>query len=134
MLRVSQRRARTRWFRNDFASAVGFAVVAMIKSHGMTFEVHRRIRAEHPSLPGHFPNAPVVPGVVILDEVLTALAEWRDDCQLAAIRAVKFLVPLKPEQPFTVHLSAGTKTESEVDFCCSVEGRIIVEGRLQLHC
>jgi 3-hydroxyacyl-[acyl-carrier-protein] dehydratase len=99
----------------------------------MTFEVQCRIGAEHPSLPGHFPDAPVVPGVVILDEVLTALAEWRGDCQLAVIRAVKFLVPLKPEQPFTICLSADTNTESEVDFCCRVEDRVIAEGRLQLH-
>ena len=99
----------------------------------MTFEVHCRIGAEHPSLPGHFPGAPVVPGVVILDEVLTALAEWRGDCQLAVIRAVKFLVPLKPEQPFTICLSAGTNTGSEVDFCCRIEDRVIAEGQLQVH-
>jgi 3-hydroxyacyl-[acyl-carrier-protein] dehydratase len=99
----------------------------------MTFEVHCRIGAEHPSLPGHFPDAPVVPGVVILDEVLTALAEWRGDCQLAVIHAVKFLLPLKPEQPFTVCLSACAHTESQVDFCCRVEDRVIAEGRLQLH-
>ena len=99
----------------------------------MTFEVHCRIGAEHPSLPGHFPDAPVVPGVVILDEVLTALAEWRCDCQLAVIRAVKFLVPLKPEQPFTICLSAGTNTGSEVDFCCRIEDRVIAEGQLQVH-
>ncbi len=99
----------------------------------MTFEVHCRIGAEHPSLPGHFPGAPVVPGVVILDEVLTALAEWRGECQLAVIRAVKFLVPLKPEQPFTICLSAGTNTGSEVDFCCRIEDRVIAEGQLQVH-
>jgi 3-hydroxyacyl-[acyl-carrier-protein] dehydratase len=100
----------------------------------MVFEVHRQISAEHPSLPGHFPDAPIVPGVVILDEVLAALAEWRDDSQVAVVRAVKFLVPLKPEQPFTVCFSAKKKTGSEVDFCCRVEDRVIVEGRLQLHC
>lgn len=100
----------------------------------MTFEVHRRIGAEHPSLAGHFPDVPVVPGVVILDEVLTALAEWRDNCHLAVIPTVKFLVPLKPEQLFSIYLSAGTNAASEVDFCCRAEGRIIVEGRLQLHC
>ena len=39
----------------------------------MTFEVLRLIHADHPSLPGHFPGAPLVPGVVILDEVIAAL-------------------------------------------------------------
>jgi len=97
------------------------------------FEVHRRIGAEHPSLPGHFPDAPIVPGVVILDEVFAVLAEWRDGSQVAAIRGVKFLVPLKPEQPFTICLSANTKPGDEVDFCCRVGDRVIVEGRLQLR-
>ena len=97
------------------------------------FEVHRRIGAEHPSLPGHFPDAPVVPGVVILDEVFAALAEWRDNFQVATVRGVKFLVPLKPEQPFTIRLSANTKAGDEVDFCCRVKERVIVEGRLQLR-
>jgi 3-hydroxyacyl-[acyl-carrier-protein] dehydratase len=95
----------------------------------MTFEVLRLIHADHPSLPGHFPGAPLVPGVVILDEVVTALAEWRQNSQLSGIRSVKFLAPLKPEQPFTISLSA-TSNAGEVSFCCRAEERVIVEGRL----
>src|SRR5437764_6179023 len=68
----------------------------------MSFEVCRAIRADHPSLAGHFPGEPIVPGVVILDEVAAALAKWREDCQLTGIRAVKFVLPLKPEQSFTI--------------------------------
>ena len=98
----------------------------------MTLEVSRAIRADHPSLPGHFPDAPLVPGVVILDEILAALLEWREDCQLTGIRSVKFLVPLKPEQPFTISLSTGDQRAVEVDFCCRVKERIIVEGRLEV--
>ena len=100
----------------------------------MNFEVRRTIDADHPSLLGHFPGAPVVPGVVILDEILAALTEWREASRLTAIRAVKFLLPLKPEQPFTISLSAVKDAEGEVDFCCRVEGRVIVEGRLQVRC
>ena len=103
-----------------------------MKLRRLNFEVCRAIGPDHPSLPGHFPGAPIVPGVVILDEILAALAEWRDDCQLTVIRAVKFLVPLKPEQPFTICLSAGKNAEDEVDFCCRVKDRVIVEGRLQI--
>ncbi len=98
----------------------------------MTFEVSRAIRADHPSLPGHFPGTPLVPGVVILDEIVAALLEWRKECELTSIRTVKFLVPLKPEQPFTISFSAGDQRAGEVDFCCRIEDRIIVEGRLEV--
>lgn len=100
----------------------------------MNFEVRRTIGADHPSLLGHFPGDPVVPGLVILDEISAALTEWREDSHLTVIRAVKFLVPLKPEQPFTICLSASQDAEGEVDFCCRVEDRVIVEGRLQVCC
>jgi 3-hydroxyacyl-[acyl-carrier-protein] dehydratase len=100
----------------------------------MTFEVLRLIHADHPSLPGHFPGAPLVPGVVILDEVVAALAEWRQNSQLSGIRNVKFLAPLKPEQPFTILLSATRKNTAEVSFCCRAQERVIVEGRLAVVC
>ena len=100
----------------------------------MTFEVCRTIAADHPSLPGHFPDAPLVPGVLILDEVFAALRDWNKECQLTAIRAVKFLKPLKPEQPFTICFSAGKDDAREVSFCCRIEDRIIVEGQLEVCC
>lgn len=98
----------------------------------MTFEAIRIIRANHPTLPGHFPGAPLVPGVVILDEVLAALIEWRQDSQLTGIRMVKFLAPLQPEQAFTISLSLRNDYRAEVNFCCRAEDRLIVEGQLEV--
>ena len=98
----------------------------------MNFETRCTIHADHPSLPGHFPGAPLVPGVVILDEVLGALLEWRKDCLLTAIRTVKFLVPLKPEQTFTICFSTNDDGGGEVNFSCRVEDHVIVEGRLEI--
>ena len=98
----------------------------------MNFEGRRTIGADHPSLPGHFPGTPIVPGMVILDEILAALTEWRGGSHVTAIRAVKFLAPLKPQQPFTICLSAGQDAEDEVDFSCRVDDGVIVEGRLQV--
>ena len=99
---------------------------------GMTFEVRRVVHADHPSLPGHFPGAPLVPGVVILDEVLAALDEWHENSQLTGIQTVKFLAPLKPEQPFTISFSAKNKSAGEINFCCRAESLVIVEGRLEV--
>jgi 3-hydroxyacyl-[acyl-carrier-protein] dehydratase len=99
----------------------------------MTFEVRRAITADHPSLPGHFPDAPLVPGVLILDEVRAALHDWQKDYELTAIRTVKFLQPLKPEQQFAICLSANNDDPSEVNFCCRIKGRVIAEGQLEVY-
>ena len=98
----------------------------------MTFESIRTIRADHPTLPGHFPGAPLVPGVVILDEVLAAVIEWRQDSQVTGIRMVKFLAPLQPEQVFTISLSVEDEHSAEINFRCRAEERVIVEGRLEV--
>src|SRR6476660_1559993 len=98
----------------------------------MTFEAIRIIRANHPSLPGHFPDAPLVPGVVILDEVIAALAEWDQNSQLSGIRMVKFLAPLQPEQAFTISLSLRNERAADVNFCCRAEDHVIVEGQLEV--
>jgi len=74
-----------------------------------------------------------VPGVLILDEVRAALCDWQKDYELAAIRTVKFLQPLKPGQRFTICLSASNDP-TEVNFCCRIEGRIIAEGQLEVYC
>src|SRR4026208_2205487 len=99
----------------------------------MTFELRRSITPDHPSLPGHFPDAPLVPGVLILDDVLAALHDWQKDGQLTKIRTVKFRQPLKPEQPFTICLSTSNDDACRLDFSCRAEGHLIVEGQLEVY-
>lgn len=53
------------------------------------------IDTNHPSLPGHFPGNPVVPGVVLLDRIVAAI-ERADAGSLRRIGAVKFLAPVLP--------------------------------------
>ena len=98
----------------------------------MTFGTSRLIRADHPSLAGHFPSAPIAPGVVILDEIAAALAESRKSTRLVGIRFVKFLAPIQPGQLFTIAVDA--LENPQIDFCCRVDGRVVVEGRLETGC
>ncbi len=62
------------------------------------------VTPEHPSLPGHFPGRPIVPGVVILDHVLAAI-EARDGV-LGPVRLpqVKFVQPLLPGEAARIEL------------------------------
>ncbi|MEY2493038.1 MAG: 3-hydroxyacyl-[acyl-carrier-protein] dehydratase [Verrucomicrobiota bacterium] len=100
----------------------------------MNLEICRAIPADHPSLAGHFPGAPIVPGVVILDEVAAVLAESRRECQLTRICAAKFLLPLKPGQPFTISFTAAKEQDSRINFRCRADSRILVEGCVELSC
>lgn len=61
-----------------------------------------RIHADHPSLPGHFPGNPVVPGVVLLDQV--ALVLQQQGRRLTGLSQVKFVSPLLPEQEARLEL------------------------------
>lgn len=55
------------------------------------------IDATHPSLPGHFPKQPIVPGVVLLDR-LAAEVERSLHLRLHKLPQVKFMRPLKPNE------------------------------------
>jgi 3-hydroxyacyl-[acyl-carrier-protein] dehydratase len=62
------------------------------------------ISALHPALAGHFPGNPVVPGVVILGRVCEAFR--RDhDARVTRVTLVKFHAPLRPAEPFAIHLA-----------------------------
>jgi len=54
------------------------------------------IPADHPSLPGHFPGQPIVPGVVVLERVLEAIELTQGPLGPLRLPQVKFVQPLLP--------------------------------------
>jgi 3-hydroxyacyl-[acyl-carrier-protein] dehydratase len=63
------------------------------------------VPATHPSLPGHFPGRPVVPGVVLLDCVERAASDWLGAaCHFQTLPQVKFLQPLLPGESALMQL------------------------------
>lgn len=52
--------------------------------------------ADHPAFAGHFPGAPIVPGVLLLDAALHALEGAQ--MQVTGVASVKFLQPVTPGQ------------------------------------
>jgi 3-hydroxyacyl-[acyl-carrier-protein] dehydratase len=59
---------------------------------------HVAVAGEHPAFAGHFPGQPLLPGVVLLGEVLELLLR-EAPASLAGqprISAVKFLAPVRP--------------------------------------
>jgi len=87
------------------------------------------IPVNHPAFTGHFPGAPIVPGVVLLDEVMHAISA---DTGLAAtiwqINAVKFMSPLKPGE--SVLIAHEQSANGTVKFEVLNGSRQIVIGSL----
>jgi 3-hydroxymyristoyl/3-hydroxydecanoyl-(acyl carrier protein) dehydratase len=95
----------------------------------MTPDCSFRIPASHPSLPGHFPGRPVVPGVVLLDLLIEATTRACPGRRVVGLPAVKFLRPVRPEQDVAVHLQPAGDW---VAVSCTVNGQEVLRGTLAL--
>lgn len=68
-----------------------------MKQSGPQCESNIRVSPDHPALPGHFPGAPIVPGVLLLDRVLDCAECWLGyPLAPTGLAHVKFLAPLLP--------------------------------------
>ena len=88
-----------------------------------------RIPDDHPSLPGHFPERPVVPGVVLLDAAFALILAQRPGCGVVGMPSVKFTEPVRPGQDVLVSCGSGG---GRVAFACMVEGRPVLHGSVAL--
>jgi len=92
------------------------------------FQQAFRVAVSHPSLPGHFPGAPLVPGVMLLEQVAVALRAWRGE-RLARVLDAKFVAPLLPGQEATVTLTdANGRVRFEIRHDDAVLARGSIEG------
>lgn len=85
-----------------------------------------RIGADHPCLAGHFPGHPVVPGVVLLDEVARTL-ERATGAIVRGLPSVKFLAPLRPDEPAELVLMVA---DARVRFRIERDGAPIAQGEV----
>ncbi len=90
------------------------------------------IPADAPFLAGHFPGAPLVPGVVILQYVVEEAArQLGQQVSPRQIKAAKFLAPLRPGEPLIIELDVSAETG--VRFNCRSGERQVATGVLILR-
>lgn len=95
-----------------------------------THEFPLRIDAAHPSLPGHFPGHPIVPGVVLLDRVIGAAeACLTYSIRVASLQQAKFTSALLPEQDASILLTFG---DGELRFEILRSAERIAQGTFKL--
>jgi 3-hydroxymyristoyl/3-hydroxydecanoyl-(acyl carrier protein) dehydratase len=81
----------------------------------------------HPSCEGHFPGAPVVPAVMLLDEVMRALAPCTQEA--LTVSTAKFLVPVRPGQ--ILELSHEQQQGGELRFTLRHGPLVVASGVLR---
>ena len=86
--------------------------------------------ADHPALPGHFPGQPLVPGVLLLEQLALALRAWRGQ-RLVHVPEAKFVAPLLPEQTALLQLTEMTPGGSRLRFEIRCEDVLLARGLIE---
>jgi len=91
----------------------------------------RSFAVDHPTAAGHFPGHPIIPGAVLLDQVIRVLqealgAEWPS----LEIRAAKFLHPVRPGD--TMQVLIEVLSETDYTFQCKVQQITAASGTIRL--
>ena len=87
------------------------------------------IAADHPSYAGHFPGFPVLPGAVLLDETLRAIASARGiDLAAWQISSAKFLDGVRPGDSLVLEHDAPAA--GSIRFAIHAGNRKVVSGTL----
>jgi 3-hydroxyacyl-[acyl-carrier-protein] dehydratase len=88
------------------------------------------IRCDEPASVGHFPGNPIVPGAVLLREVLRCLAADGAACE---IRAARFFQPVRPGDRLTVRWD--TEAEGAIAFTCAMgsTGSRVLSGTIRMR-
>ncbi|MHB0973331.1 MAG: hypothetical protein ACYC0P_03710 [Thiobacillus sp.] len=81
------------------------------------------IAADHPAYAGHFPGRPILPGVVLLDAALHALAAR--ECVHAGpvqLKSAKFLSAVRPGEALALHYADSPGGGFRFEIRCGERG------------
>lgn len=82
----------------------------------MTIAAHWTIPLDHPAFSGHFPGTPILPGVVLLDTALHAIAaDTGMALDLCEIGSVKFLSPVSAGEELIIQYAISPSNAIRFD-------------------
>jgi 3-hydroxyacyl-[acyl-carrier-protein] dehydratase len=89
------------------------------------------IGADHPTFAGHFPRFPVLPGAVLLDEMLQVIARARGiDLTQWQLASAKFLDVVRPRD--SLLLEHDAPAPGLIRFTIRSENRKVASGTLSM--
>lgn len=102
----------------------------------MQTETSLHFADHHPAFAGHFPGHPMVPGALLLDAVLHAIAQAQAEAGSAdtgpqrvwQIASAKFLSPVQPGETLTLSWLPGATGSTRFAISCGM--RQIASGTL----
>lgn len=108
----------------------------------MQTETSLHFAVGHPAFAGHFPGQPMVPGALLLDAVIQAIARAQPAPSAAPgqpfvrqITSAKFLSPVLPGETLSLTWQPGATGSTRFAICCGLRqiasGTLLTEAREQ---
>jgi 3-hydroxymyristoyl/3-hydroxydecanoyl-(acyl carrier protein) dehydratase len=86
-----------------------------------------QLAPDHPTAAGHFPGNPIIPGALLLAEVLRCIERAEGASYTSCnVKNAKFLSPARPGDQIEID-HARTATGS-IEFTCTVAGNKVLSG------
>lgn len=83
--------------------------------------------ANHPTAVGHFPGDPIIPGALLLAEVLRCIEQSEGTSFTSCnVKAAKFLHPARPGD--MVDIEYARSARGTIEFKCAVAGTTVLSG------
>jgi 3-hydroxyacyl-[acyl-carrier-protein] dehydratase len=81
---------------------------------------------DHPTAAGHFPGNPIIPGALLLAQVVQRIGDAAGPLEPCNIKSAKFFHPVRPGD--IVQIEYSVVPQQEIRFHCVVAGTKVLSG------